>query len=335
MRRLSVLFIAVLIVVTSLSAYFMDYADRPLSIRSEGVQLMITPGMSFDEITQQLAEGGLIKNKLSWTIFGYLNRATHTVQAGEYVLDTGMTPRELLDKLVTGDTIQFSLTVIEGWTFRQLWDAVRRHDKIIHTVDTPAELLASFDLKTGHPEGWFYPDTYHFSAGTTDVEFFRRAYQHMVTVLEQEWPNRKEGIPLKSPQEALTLASIIEKETGVESERAIVSTVFTTRLKRGMRLQTDPTVIYGLGESFDGNLRRSDLRIDTPYNTYLHKGLPPTPIALPSRASIIAALQPAESEVVYFVSKGDGTHHFSLTYEEHRQAVAKYQLNRKGSETAD
>ncbi len=335
MRRLGVLFIAVLIVVISLSAYFMDYADRPLSIHSEGVQLMITPGMSFDEVTQQLVEGGLIENKLSWTIFGYLNRATHTVQAGEYVLDTGMTPRKLLDKLVMGDTIQFSLTVIEGWTFKQLWDAVRRHDKIIHTVDTPAELLASLGLETDHPEGWFYPDTYHFSAGTTDVEFFRRAYQHMIAVLEQEWPNRKEGIPLKSPQEALTLASIIEKETGVESERAIVSTVFTTRLKRGMRLQTDPTVIYGLGESFDGNLRRSDLRINTPYNTYLHKGLPPTPIALPSRASIIAALQPAESEVVYFVSKGDGTHHFSLTYEEHRQAVAKYQLNRKSSEAVD
>ena len=335
MRKLSALFFVVLIVIILLSIYFRDYADRPLSVHSEGVQLVIVSGMSFDEVTQQLTEHGLIEKKLPWTIFGHLSQATHAVQAGEYAFSTDMTPRQLLDKLVTGDTVQFSLTVIEGWTFKQLWNAIKRHDKIIHTVNTPAELLASLELEIHRLEGWFYPDTYRFSPGTTDVEFFRRAYQHMVTVLEQEWSNRKKGIPLESLQDVLTLASIIEKEVSAEDERAMVAAVFTTRLKRGMRLQADPTVIYGLGESFDGNLRRKDLRIDTPYNTYLHKGLPPTPIALPSRASIIAALQPAESKAIYFVSKGDGTHHFSLTYEEHQKAVAKYQLNRNKNRAAN
>ena len=335
MRKLSALFFVVLIVIILLSIYFRNYADRPLSVHSEGVQLVIVSGMSFDEVTQQLTEHGLIEKKLPWTIVGHLSRATHAVQAGEYAFSTDMTPRQLLDKLVTGDTVQFSLTVIEGWTFKQLWNAVKRHDKMIHTVNTPAELLASLELEVHRLEGWFYPDTYRFSAGTTDVEFFRRAYQHMVTVLEQEWSNRKKGIPLESLQDVLTLASIIEKEVSAEDERAMVAAVFTTRLKRGMRLQADPTVIYGLGESFDGNLRRKDLRIDTPYNTYLHKGLPPTPIALPSRASIIAALQPAESKAIYFVSKGDGTHHFSLTYEEHQKAVTKYQLNRNKNRAAN
>lgn len=335
MRKLSILFFVVLIAIILLSIYFRNYADRPLPVHSEGVQLVIVSGMSFDEVTQQLAEHGLIEKKLPWTIFGHLSQATHAVQAGEYAFSTDITPRQLLDKLVTGDTVQFSLTIIEGWAFKQLWDAVKRHDKIIHTVNTPAELLASLELEIHHLEGWFYPDTYRFSAGTTDVEFFRRAYRHMVTVLEQEWSNRKKDIPLESPQDVLTLASIIEKEASAKDEKAMVAAVFTTRLKRGMRLQADPTVIYGLGESFDGNLRRKDLRIDTPYNTYLHKGLPPTPIALPSRASITAALQPAESKAIYFVSKGDGTHHFSLTYEEHQKAVTKYQLNRNKNRAAN
>ncbi len=328
MRKLSAVIIAVVVLITLLSVYFKYYMDGPLSAHSEEIQLVITPGMSFNEVTQQLGEYGLIKKELLWKIFGHLNNATHTIQAGEYSFSTDMTPRQLLNKLVKGDTVQFSLTVIEGWTFKQLWDAVKQHNKIMHTVNTPVELMARLNLETRHPEGWFYPDTYYFPTGTTDVEFFRRAHQRMVTVLEQEWSSRKEDIMLKSPKDALILASIIEKETGVENERAIVAAVFNTRLKRGMPLQTDPTVIYGLGELFNGNISRKDLRTDTPYNTYLHEGLPPTPIALPSRASIAAALQPADSGVIYFVSKGDGTHHFSLTYEEHWEAVNKYQFNR-------
>ena len=326
MRKLSALIIAFSIAIILLSIYFKDYADRPLSSDSKEVTLTIPPGMSFKDVTQELFRHGLIKQKLTWDIFGRLSGATNAIKAGEYSFSTSLTPGQLLNKLVRGDTIQFSLTVIEGWTFKQLWAAVKQHDKIAHTVSSPEELLAKFDLKNQHPEGWFYPDTYHFPAGMTDVEFFQRAFQYMLKVLDEEWTNRKTDTLLKSPEEVLTLASIIEKETSVEDERTLVAAVFTTRLKRGMRLQTDPTVIYGMGESYDGNISRKDLKTDTPYNTYLHKGLPPTPIALPSRASIAAALNPADSEVVYFVAKVDGTHHFSSTYEEHREAVIKYQL---------
>ena len=326
MRKLSALIIAFSIAIILLSIYFKDYADRPLSSDSKEVTLTIPPGMSFKDVTQELFRHGLIKQKLTWDIFGRLSGATNAIKAGEYSFSTSLTPGQLLNKLVRGDTIQFSLTVIEGWTFKQLWAAVKQHDKIAHTVSSPEELLAKLDLKNQHPEGWFYPDTYHFPAGMTDVEFFQRAFQYMLKVLDEEWTNRKTDTLLKSPEEVLTLASIIEKETSVEDERTLVAAVFTTRLKRGMRLQTDPTVIYGMGESYDGNISRKDLKTDTLYNTYLHKGLPPTPIALPSRASIAAALNPADSEVVYFVAKGDGTHHFSSTYEEHREAVIKYQL---------
>ena len=326
MRKLSALIIAFSIAIILLSIYFKDYADRPLSSDSKEVTLTIPPGMSFKNVTQELFRHGLIKQKLTWDIFGRLSGATNAIKAGEYSFSTSLTPGQLLNKLVRGDTIQFSLTVIEGWTFKQLWAAVKQHDKIAHTVSSPEELLAKLDLKNQHPEGWFYPDTYHFPAGMTDVEFFQRAFQYMLKVLDEEWTNRKTDTLLKSPEEVLTLASIIEKETSVEDERTLVAAVFTTRLKRGMRLQTDPTVIYGMGELYDGNISRKYLKTDTPYNTYLHKGLPPTPIALPSRASIAAALNPADSEVVYFVAKGDGTHHFSSTYEEHREAVIKYQL---------
>jgi len=326
MRKLSALIIALSIAITWLSIYFKDYATHPLSENSKDVQLIISPGMSFKAVTQQLIECGLIKEKLQWDVFGRLSRATNSIKAGEYSLTTALTPVELLNKLIKGETLQFTLTIVEGWTFKQMWQAVRQHEKITQTVSSPEELLEKLDFNNLHPEGRFYPDTYHFPAGTTDVEFFQRAFKYMLQVLDEEWSKRQKDLPFSSPEEALNLASIIEKETSVEEERTLVAAVFITRLKRGMRLQTDPTVIYGMGESFDGNIRRKDLKVDTPYNTYLHKGLPPTPISLPGRSSIAAALMPAESEAVYFVAKGDGTHHFSETYDEHREAVDKYQL---------
>ena len=326
MRKLITLIITILIAIILLSIYFVDYAHHPLSDSDEEIHLSIVPGMSFSAVSQQLVQRGLLDEKLPWDIFGRLSGATNAVKAGEYLLPANLTPTQLLHRLISGDIIQFSMTVIEGWTFNQLWEAVKQHDKITHTVSTPAELLAKLALGDMHPEGWFYPDTYYFPAGTTDVDFFRRAFEHMVKVLNEEWSRRKQGIPIHSPHEALTLASIIEKETNADAERAIVAAVFITRLKRGMRLQTDPTVIYGMGELFNGDIRRQDLKADTPYNTYLHKGLPPTPIALPGRNAIAAALNPADSEAVFFVSKGDGTHHFSNTYEEHKEAVIKYQL---------
>lgn len=327
-RLISSLLIILTIVVTMLSIYFKDYANKPLSQDDNKVQLVVERGMHFKRITQQLVEQGLVKQTLPWEIFGRLTGASNSIKAGEYTLQTNLSPIQLLNVLTKGDTVQFALTVIEGWTFKQLWDEVQQHEKIKRTANTKEELLEKLSI-VKHPEGWFYPDTYHFPAGTTDVEFFQRAYDHMETVLQEEWAKRPEDTPLQSPEEVLTLASIIEKETSVDDERDLVAAVFITRLKRNMKLQTDPTVIYGLGESYDGNIRRKDLKTDTPYNTYVHKGLPPTPIALPSRASIAAALKPADSEVLFFVSKGNGTHHFSKTYDEHREAVIKYQLGGK------
>lgn len=311
-----------------LSIYFKDYANKPLSSSGKEVQLVIEPGMHFRQITQQLVERGLVAETLPWKIFGRLSGASNSIKAGEYTLRANLSPVQLLNKLIKGETIQFGLTVIEGWTFKQLWEEVQKHEKIKQTAATQDELLEMLELNQ-HPEGWFYPDTYHFPAGTTNVEFFQRAHDYMEKVLEEEWSNRPKDTPLQSAEEALTLASIIEKETSVEDERNLVAAVFVTRLKRDMRLQTDPTVIYGMGDTYTGNIRRKDLQADTPYNTYVHKGLPPTPIALPSRASIAAALHPADTEVLFFVSKGDGTHYFSKTYDEHRDAVIKYQLGGK------
>jgi UPF0755 protein len=308
-----------------LSVYFKDYATKPLSFDDKEVFLLIEPGMSFKKITNHLVEQDLLKQTLPWEIFGRFSGASNSIKAGEYALKANLSPLQLLNKLTKGQTIQHSLTVIEGWTFKQLWDAVLNEKNIKQTATTVDELLEMLGIDE-YPEGWFYPDTYNFPAGTTNVEFFRRAYEHMQKVLEEEWQNKPVDTPLNSPEEVLTMASIIEKETSIDSERSLVAAVFVTRLKRGMRLQTDPTVIYGLGDAYDGNIRRKDLKIDTPYNTYIHKGLPPTPIAMPSRASIAAALHPADSEVVYFVAKGDGTHEFSRTYDQHRAAVIKHQL---------
>ena len=311
--------------ITLLSIYFKDYANKPLSANESEMQLVIEPGMNFKQITQKLIDLGVINETLPWQVFGRLSGSSHSIKAGEYTIRGNLSPIQLLNKLIKGDTIQFSLTVIEGWTFNQLWDAVLSHEKIKQTATSKEELLEELNI-TQHPEGWFYPDTYHFPANTTNVEFFKRANEYMQNVLDEEWSGRTEDTPLKSAEEALILASIVEKETSVEEERTLVAAVFVTRLKRDMRLQTDPTVIYGMGDSYNGNIRRQDLKTDTPYNTYVHKGLPPTPIALPSRASIAAVLHPADTEAVFFVSKGDGTHHFSETYEEHREAVVKYQL---------
>ena len=326
MRTHHGLIAVVLIVLIVLTAYFKDYADRPLSVDFEQVKLVIVSGTSFREVTRKLHGIGMITNTWSWDTFARISGVAHEIKAGEYLLATTLSPRLLLRKLVRGDGTQFAMTIIEGSTFKQLWEAVKKNDKISKTVSSPEELLVKLNLKSNHPEGWFFPNTYHFSPGVTDVQFFQHLSRHMQSVLDEEWAKRKQGLPIYTQEEALILASIIEKETTVDHERAMIAAVFTTRLKRDMRLQADPTVIYGMGEAYDGNIRRKNLKTDTPYNTYIHKGLPPTPIALPGRASIVAALNPADSEMMYFVAKRDGTHHFSTTYKEHRNAVIRYQL---------
>ncbi len=237
----------------------------------------------------------------------------------------------MLDRIVAGRVIQYPLTIVEGWTFRQLRQALAAHPQLTQTLAglSDAEIMARLGRPGAHPEGWFLPDTYHFPKGFTDEAFLRRALTAMEQRLTQVWERRAPDTPLNDPYQALVLASIIEKETGVAAERAEIAGVFARRLRLGMRLQTDPTVIYGLGEAFDGNLRRRDLEADTPYNTYTRPGLPPTPIALPGLAALEAAAQPAAGDALYFVADGQGGHVFSRTLEEHHRAVRRYQ-QRKG-----
>lgn len=306
---------------------YRGYLDTPLPLPEDGLLFELRQGTTLRGLAHELAEQGIVKRPryLEW----HARRAgiAAGLRAGEYRLDPGLTPATMLALFASGRTVQYSLTIPEGWTFRQMMAAIGMHERIVRTLDPedPAGIMAAIGSPDRHPEGWFYPDTYHFPKGTTDLDFLRRAHGRMKEVLDREWGARRPGLPLETPYEALILASIVEKETGAVEERPLIAAVFVSRLERGMRLQTDPTVIYGV-EDFAGRIRYRDLRTDTPYNTYTRAGLPPTPIALPGGAAIHAALNPADSKALFFVSRGDGTHHFSETYEEHRQAVIRYQL---------
>lgn len=308
--------------------HYQRFLGSPLAVPVQGYELMVAPGSSLGVIAQRLERDGLLEDPLLLRLLGRLSGQAGQIKAGEYRLAQGVTPGGLLRQLVAGEVVQHSLTVVEGWTFRQLRQAVAAHPVLVQTLTevSDEQIMARLGAADLHPEGQFYPETYRFPRGTTDLDFLRRAFELMQQRLAQEWENRQPGLPVKSPYEALILASIIERETGVPEERPRVSGVFVRRLQIGMRLQTDPTVIYGMGELYDGRIRYRDLRRDTPYNTYTRGGLPPTPIALPSGAAIHAALNPADGEELYFVSRGDGSHHFSATLSEHNAAVRRYQL---------
>ena len=330
-RLSAIVAIAACAIVAVLTYDFMQFQQRPLHVDSDETTLVVSSGMSFKRIVQALSDRGMIDRPHYLTAWARWTGHASRIQAGEYAIPAGLLPMQLLERMAQGRVVQHTLTVVEGWSMAQMLDAMRAHDKIRPTLPSldSATVMAALGLPAEHPEGRFYPDTYHFPAGTTDVAFLRRAYDTMAKLLAAEWEARDPQTPLKTPYEALILASIIEKETGLPEERAQIAGVFVRRLQRGMRLQTDPTVIYGMGSRFDGNLRRADLRNDTPYNTYTRKGLPPTPIALPGRDAIHAALHPASGRSLYFVSRGDGSHYFSATLDEHNAAVRRYQLNRK------
>lgn len=291
----------------------------------------IRPGQSLAGVTRDLAERRILERPAFLIWEARMSGKASLIQAGEYQLSPGLTAGGLLSKFVSGDVIQRSLTIVEGWTFAELLDAVRESPYLNSTQEgaSPERIMLAIGAPDEHPEGRFLPDTYHFPKSTTDVEFLTRAYKAMSRYLDEAWQSRDAGLPFKSSYEALILASIVEKETAVSAERERIAGVFVERLRKGMRLQTDPTVIYGIGASFDGNLRRRDLKRDTPYNTYTRKGLPPTPIANPGPAAIDAVMHPNIDGSLYFVSKGDGSHHFSATYEEHMEAVSRYQLKRR------
>ena len=309
---------------------YQGFRETPLAIGPEGLVYEVPRGASLAAVALDLEARGVIDNARYLAWYGRYTGQANRIRAGEYRLEPGLDPDGLLALLVSGRTVTYGLTLIEGWNIRQVRAAVAAHPVLEHTLEDvdDAALMALLGRPGQHPEGRFFPDTYHFSRGTSDLDFLRRAMQAMDRELEAAWAARVADIPLETPYQALILASIIEKETGLAEERRDIAGVFARRLRLGMKLQTDPTVIYGMGERFDGNIRRADLREDTPYNTYVHKGLPPTPIAMPGREALRAAVDPAPGEALYFVSRGDGSHVFSATLEEHNAAVRKYQLKR-------
>jgi UPF0755 protein len=307
--------------------------DEPLHVPPEGAWLQVDSGTPLRRVTADLATRGILAWPGALDIYARSTGHATRIRAGEYQLSADTTPRKLLTKLVAGQVYLHQLTVIEGWRFADLLAAVRAHPAIKAGTLDPAALMAALGEPGVHPEGQFYPDTYSFPRGTTDLELLRVAHRALMEHLDQAW-QRRTTTELATPYEALILASIIEKETALPAERRLISGVFQQRLKRNMRLQTDPTVIYGLGAAFDGNLRRADLERDSPYNTYTRTGLPPTPIALPSGASIEAAVAPEQTDALFFVATGrpDGSHTFSATLEQHDEAVRAYLRRLKAAE---
>ncbi len=307
-----------------------SFRSTPLAIADGSVIYEVRRGASLATIAKDLEEAGYIQNGMYLQWYGRYTGQAKRIRAGEYRLTGDLVPDTLLALFVSGSAVDYTLTLLEGWNIRQVRAAVAGHEALKHTLDgvDDAALMEKLGLPGEHPEGRFFPDTYHFNRGMTDLEFLQRAQHKMDQELEAAWAERAEGIPLHKPYDALILASIVEKETGQASERAQIAGVFTRRLQKGMLLQTDPTVIYGIGESFDGNLRRRDLKQDTPYNTYVRAGLPPTPICMPGRGALRAAVNPADGKDLYFVSKGDGSHVFSATLRAHNAAVRRYQLKR-------
>ena len=307
------------------------YPLHELPIKSSPVQFGISAGSSLRSASQQMAEAGVLPAALPFEVLTRMLAEPRNIKAGNYEVERGITPLDLMHKITRGDYAALAITFVEGWTFRQLRKTLDDHPALKHDTQglTDFAVLQKLGVEHASPEGLFFPDTYHFSKGVSDFNILRRSYQLMQKHLAAQWEQRSPHVSLATPYEALILASIIEKETGKSVERSTIAAVFLNRLKSGMKLQTDPTVIYGLGESFDGNLRKQDLLSDGPYNTYTRPGMPPTPIAMPGLASLHAALQPARTDALYFVARGDGSSHFSRSLEEHDRAVTKYQRSGK------
>lgn len=312
---------------------WMDYKNsltKPV-ISEQPVSFEIEKGDTFSQITEKLIQNDVKINSLWFKLLAYQKDMAHKLKAGEYQLNPGLTPSELLIILVSGKAKQYSITFPEGWTFKQIQKEIKQNSKIKHTLDKldDTAILAKLGSNEKHPEGLFFPDTYYFDKNSTDISLLQRAYFKMQQTLKQEWQNKALDLPLKTPYEALILASIVERETGAPSERQTIAGVFIRRLRKGMLLQTDPTVIYGMGENYKGDIRYKDLKAPTPYNTYVIKGLPPTPIAMPGKEAIHAVLHPAKGNSIYFVSRGDGSHVFSATLKDHNNAVNTFQRKNK------
>ena len=324
--------LAVMVFLSSISCgWFIWFASAPLALQGRPrVDFSISAGASLRSASQQMADAGLGFSPWQFTLLVRLLGKATELKAGSYEVEQGATPLTLLNKLTQGDFSQDQIVFVEGKTFRQMRAQLDAHPSLRHDTQgwTDQDILARLDVPEKHPEGLFFPDTYLFAKHSSDLDVLRRAYRAMQQHLDLAWRQRDPLIQLSTPYQVLIMASIIEKETGQTADRPQIAAVFSNRLRRGMLLQTDPSVIYGIGEKFDGNLRKRDLQGDSPYNTYLRSGLPPTPIAMPGLASLQAALHPPQSDKLYFVARGDGTSEFSRSLDEHNRAVNKYQRGR-------
>jgi peptidoglycan lytic transglycosylase G len=308
------------------------YANRPLALAAPMVEFTLPPGTPMKQVAQRIQAAGVRVAPLALEWLARLTGKDRAIKAGSYEVLTGLTPWNLILKLTTGDVTQGELALIEGWNFRQLRAALAAQPDLEHDSDglSDAEILIRIGATEAHPEGLFLPNIYLFPRHSSDLHLLQRAYRAMQAQLAQAWAARSQDIPVTSPYEALILASIVEKESGRKEDRPLVASVFANRLRAGMRLQTDPAVIYGLGAEFDGNLKKRDLQSDGPYNTYTRLGLPPTPIAMPGPEALRLTLSPPASDYLYFVARGDGSSEFSRNLDEHNRAVARYQKRTKG-----
>lgn len=310
--------------------YWETRLEAPLTIE-EAVIYEVPEGAGFLRVIADLGERGIIEDGWAFRLLPRVDpESVPSLRPGEYRFEPDMDGRALLGRLRRHERVTYSVTIPEGWTFEQMRDVLDEAVKLEHQTPelSDAEVMERLGRGTEHPEGRFFPDTYRYRKGQSDVGILRQSMTRMDEVLESVWAKRTDDVPFDTPYEALIMASLIERETGAPEERDRIAGVFVRRLERGMRLQTDPTVIYGMGDDYDGNITRADLRETTPYNTYVIEGMPPTPIALPGRAALEAAVDPAEGEALYFVARGDGTHHFSRTLREHNNAVNRYIRNR-------
>ncbi len=307
------------VVMTGLWYQYRQFLQTPLPVGESGLIIMVEPGTSIRAVVSSLAQQGVTRMDWRWRLLNRLKPLT--IKAGEYLLMPGLTPPGFMDLLASGKVVTYRFTIVEGWSVGQLLDALGNDPVLKHSIAEVTDIENAEGLPAGHPEGWFLPETYVFVRGDSDEQLLGRAYRDMSDRLAQAWAGRAAGLPYETQYEMLIMASLIEKETSLESERADIAGVFVRRLLNNWRLETDPTVIYGMGEAYQGNIRRQDLQLDTPYNTYTRHGLPPTPIALPGLASLQAAAHPAAGDAMFFVANGQGGHTFSSTLEAHNEAV--------------
>ncbi len=328
MRILKLSIVLSLIASILLTVWMVKYAKTSLKLAPQAQEINIKPKSGLKSIANQLVEQKVLRSAWPFIVLGKVLRKEPYLQAGDYTLNKNITPYQLLLSLNHGKTTQGSITFIEGKTFKEMRAKLAKNDAVKNTIQglSDAQVMAVVGKNERHAEGLFFPDTFYFDRGTLDTVILKRAYDSMQAKLNKAWDNKAPNLPYKNSYDVLIMASIIEKETGKASERPMISGVFLNRLRIGMRLQTDPTVIYGMGDQYDGNIRRKDLLKDTPHNTYTRKGLPPTPIAMPGLASIEAALHPEKTKALYFVGKGDGSHVFSNSLTEHNRAVYQYQI---------